>query len=316
MGMKMERGLHESYLKDKLACMNKTLKVVLVSMAILLVLLGIGRTLQFFKAQRTERERKTSFAVAGEKTFVLVIPSYNNSRFCEQNLASVLNQNYQNFRVIYIDDASNDQTYEKVKELLSQSAKGDKVTLLRNPHNMGALANIYNAVQTCQDTEIVVCVDGDDFLAHPEVLNKLNHAYADPKVWMTYGNYLDYPTYKQKPSMCKKIPMKVIQTNTFRTAPWVTSHLKTFYAGLFKKVKQEDLLYEGRFVPMAWDLAFMFPMLEMSGKHVAFIRDTLYLYNRSNPINDHKVNLSLQQACERHLRSLPKYEKLEELSLH
>jgi hypothetical protein len=42
--------------------------------------------------------------------------------------------------------------------------------------------------------------------------------------------------------------------------------------GLFKKIKKEDLLYEGEFVLMSWDIAMMFPMLEMESKgHIAFI---------------------------------------------
>jgi len=33
----------------------------------------------------------------------------------------------------------------------------------------------------------------------------------------------------------------------------------------WKKIAKEDLMYEGKFFEMAWDLAFMFPMLEMAG---------------------------------------------------
>jgi hypothetical protein len=44
---------------------------------------------------------------------------------------------------------------------------------------------------------------------------------------------------------------------------------------------------------VAGDLAFMFPMLEMSGmEHFKFLSEKLYVYNESNPINDHKVNMS------------------------
>jgi hypothetical protein len=33
-------------------------------------------------------------------------------------------------------------------------------------------------------------------------------------------------------------------------------------------------------------------MLEMSGeKHFKYISETLYIYNESNPLNDHKVNM-------------------------
>ena len=72
-----------------------------------------------------------------------------------------------------------------------------------------------------KDEEIVLVLDGDDCLAHENVLKALNKAYADPDVWMTYGNYLDYPTLlKQEPCICKEIPQKVIAAGSFRSAEW------------------------------------------------------------------------------------------------
>jgi hypothetical protein len=64
---------------------------------------------------------------------------------------------------------------------------------------------------------------------------------------------------------------------------------------------------------MAGDVAIMMPMLEMSGKHTHFVTDIMYLYNRTNPLNDHKVNLSLQSECQTHVRGLPKYKRLKAL---
>ena len=55
-----------------------------------------------------------------EKPIVVVIPSYNNERWVENNLTSVFKQNYQNYRVIYVDDCSTDNTYKHVMELIEQ----------------------------------------------------------------------------------------------------------------------------------------------------------------------------------------------------
>jgi glycosyltransferase involved in cell wall biosynthesis len=280
-------------------------------LALVLTLGSIGTTFYFFKG---EKKTKKGTAPTIEKPFTVIIPSYNNSRFCEANLRSVLEQRYENFRVIYIDDCSSDNTAEKVAQIVARSPRSDKVTLIRNQKNQGALANLYQTIHACADNEIVVTVDGDDALAHPGVLERLNKSYADPDVWMTYGNYLDYPSYKQKPIICEKLPARVVAKNSFRSYKWVTSHLRTFYAGLFKQVKLEDLLLDGKFLPMGWDLAFMFPMLEMAGGHATFIRDILYLYNRENPISDHQVSLAKQQACANHVRSLPKYRRLTALN--
>lgn len=226
---------------------------------------------------------------------------------------SVFSQKYKNYRVIYIDDFSTDHTFEKVEKWIEDHNQEERTLLIRNERNLGALGNIYRAVHSCKDDEIVVTVDGDDFLAHDGVLSRLNEIYSDSEVWMTYGNYLDYPSYKQKPEFCKKIPEKVVRQNSYRSSEWVSTHLRTFYAGLFKKIKLQDLFFHGRFFPMGWDVAFMMPLLEMAGKHTQFVKETLYLYNRTNPISDHQINFKFQTECSNYVRKLTPYPRLKNL---
>jgi len=61
---------------------------------------------------------------------------------------------------------------------------------------------------------------------------------------------------------------------------------------------------------MTSDLAFMFPMLEMAGYHIANIEKSIYVYNMDNPLNDHKKNLGLQQRTDLYIRSKEKYKRL------
>lgn len=256
----------------------------------------------------------TPIAVTENKPIVVVIPSYNNSNFCEENLASVFNQKYSNYRVIYVDDCSTDGTYEKVKAYIALQQQEPRVTLVRNEKRCTALENLYRAIHTCADHEIVAILDGDDYFAHTGVLEILNKNYNDPNVWMTYGNYLVYPTYDLAENP-RKIPRKVIKNNSIREAvktTWYLSHLKTFYAGLFKQIKEEDLKWNGEFFKMTYDQAIMLPMAEMAGRHIRFIKDVLYLYNRTNPLCDDKVNVALQQACKRYIQTLPRYSRLDD----
>ena len=293
--------------------MNKGLRFLLQGVVIALLGFGSWKSYELYQQHKIVKNERKKTALLEEKPFVVIIPSYNNSPYCEKNVSSVLTQNYKNFRVIYIDDASNDDTGLKVEKIVAASPLKEKVCIIHNEQNKGALANLYDAIHTCKKEEIIVTVDGDDFLAHEQVLTKLNKVYSTTPTWMTYGNFLNYPSYTQKPVACKPFPKTVIFNNSFRTHEWVSSHLRTFYAGLFQLVHKEDLLYQGKFLPMGWDLAMMLPMLEMSGKHTYFIHDILYLYNRTNPLNDHKVNLSLQSACADHVKNLPKYKRIKAL---
>ena len=279
-----------------------------------LALFGLHKGWNSHKQKQLKPKPASLAAISREeKPFVLIVPSYNNSSFIEHNLRSIFTQNYQNYRIIYIDDHSSDDTYAKAKKLIQELGQETRVLLIHNEQNQGALANIYNAIHSCKDHEIIVLIDGDDFLAHENVLKILNDAYQDADVWMTYGNFLDYPSYRQFPVSCKPLPETVIKKNSFRKHEWISSHLRTFYASLFKKIALEDLVYRGHFYPMGWDLAFMLPLLEMSGSHTKFISDILYLYNRQNPISDHRVNFPFQQECAMSVRSRKTYSNLEQL---
>ena len=247
--------------------------------------------------------------VFGKKNFVIVIPSYNNVKWCEKNILSTLNQNYDNYRVIFTDDCSADGTFERVSEIVNTSTKKDKFVLVKNTTRVGALANLYNMIHSCDDDEIVLTLDGDDWLANENVLNKLNEVYSSGDVWMTYGQYQNYPDGGR--GVAQTIPQHVLNSSSFRQFTWCSTHLRTFYSWLFKNINKEDLCYDGRFMSMTWDMAMMFPMLEMSGNRSRFIDDVLYTYNMDNPINDHKVNIKLQQDLDRYVRRLTKYQKLD-----
>ncbi len=245
---------------------------------------------------------------AGQKALVVIIPSYNNERWCIKNLESVFAQKYDNYRVIYINDKSKDHTFELVKQYIDEHGYADKVELRNNPERLGAMANLYNAIHSCNDAEIAVILDGDDWFANDQVLSRVNQEYANPEVWLTYGQFVCYPS--NNPGFCKEFPSFIAWANLYRSYTWVATHLRTFYAGLFKKITKEDLMYEGEFLSVLYDQAMMYPMLEMAGNHVRFIPDALYVYNQDNPINDGKVALQKVLRFERMVRRMPRYARL------
>lgn len=248
-----------------------------------------------------------------EKHFVVIVPTYNNKRWYKGNLESILNQNYSNFNVIIVDDASPDGTGNLLKSELNNHPQKNKVLLIQNAKRCGALANWYNTIHTyCANKDVVVQVDGDDQLADPEVLALLNKVYQDKNIWLTYGQFRFYPS--SKIGWCREAPAYMITRNAFRHSRplFLFSHLRTFYAGLFKKIKQESFMYQGEYFPTTCDLAMMFPMLEMAGRHHKFIPDVLYLYNTANPINDHKIAQQKQIFFATIIRAMSKYSPLEQ----
>ena len=48
----------------------------------------------------------------------IVTPAYNNEKYIEETINSILNQTHQNFEIIVVDDYSSDKTIELVENLM------------------------------------------------------------------------------------------------------------------------------------------------------------------------------------------------------
>jgi len=246
--------------------------------------------------------------VKEEKPFVICIPSYQNGAYVEWNLTSALKQQYSNFRILYIDDASPDGTYEKAKKIVERYQAQDRVILMRNKQNRGALFNLVKMSRLCRPDEIMVTLDGDDALIDHQVLQYLNRCYANEDVWITYGQYITIPG--NRPGISRSFSSHQIDRSLFRKMDWQMSQLRTFYAGLFHQIDLNDLCHKGKFIPVAYDLAIMFPMAEMAGPHLFFNPKILYLYNRKTPLNDDKIRYEEQLFYDRLIRSFPPYKQI------
>jgi hypothetical protein len=222
-----------------------------------------------------------------QNAFKIIISSYNNIEWVEYNLASILNQTYQNYRVVYIDDCSTDGTYEKVVEIVGDNPK---FTIVRNEVRLGSqyFYNYLRFLNQTDDEEITIHACGDDWLYDELVLEKLNDYYNVNKVWMTYGEFYVYDgtsldVEKANPQNTP-YPDFVHKHKFYRRDHWRASHLLTFKGFLGKALDMEDmkLLENGEYYQHACDLAFVYPMLEMcSQDKVGVVDFPTYVWNAS-----------------------------------
>lgn len=131
-----------------------------------------------------------------EKRMCVVVPSFNNARQfrVELNLNSIFSQNYTNYHVVIVDDASTDATVALIQKYLSfYRIPPTKALLLVNSSPKKALENIYSsAMEHCGQEEVVVVVDGDDELIGFNVLQVLNAAYTTSDAGFLYSNFYYY----------------------------------------------------------------------------------------------------------------------------
>lgn len=223
--------------------------------------------------------------------FVITIAVFNAERWIERCLVSALDQEFGeglSMRIMIVDDASTDRTYDIALKTLD--GYEPHYSLWRNQSGQGALKNYREMIGECADDEIIINLDGDDQLAHKRVLKRLAEEYSDPRVWMTYGSF-NYDHESRNPNGdARGMSAQVPPDRHNRTHGWSCSHLRTYYAWLFKKIREEDFLFEGKYFQAAPDLAIMYPMIEMCGPgHARYIPDVLYLYNAVNPLGEVKL---------------------------
>ncbi len=242
---------------------------------------------------------------------IVVTCSYNNREYCQKNLMSLFKQTYDNWECYYIDDNSKDGTYEFAYEMAKKFGMLDKMHFIKNNKNVGAMENQYRAIHRCEDRDVIVIYDGDDYFFDNSVLSFINDTYCNEQTWITYGSYVTighHPSYCMEPSTSNREAR-----NFFRKHPWVFSHLRTFYAGLFKKIKVDDLKYKGEFIKIFSDFATMLPMLEMAKRdRFKFLKKTLYIYNSINPACDFKKDVIPLEIID-HIQNLEPYDPLESL---
>jgi len=156
--------------------------------------------------------------------------------------------------------------------------------------------------------DIVCCLDGDDELATSNALRVIWDAYhAHPDLWLTYGSYMNASNGQRGCSA-------PYVTADYRQEAWKASHLKTFRAGLFQKLRTEDLEANGSWISFAVDQAIMIPMLEMAGPaHSQYLPEILVIYHDELFSERTHAAGKLGRAMAEYIRAKRPYERIERL---
>lgn len=257
---------------------------------------------------------------------VLVSPGYNTIEVCEKNISTVLSQDYDNFDAVFIIDGSIDGTFEEFKNHMDLEFIETKVgvtgfcvdeyraiykrkTNVKNlivwnrKERVTALPNWIDAtLEFCKTDDILVSLDGDDWLLNKKVFSYINEMYEQNNIWVMYGGcvWTDGRKFTNGSSCCS-LPYLEDDFNHLRKTAFKVSMMRTYKGGLFHKIKELDSELSsfkdssGKFYESACDVALMYPILEMAGfERVKHNTKSIYVYNRENVINDDKVDQQKQ----------------------
>lgn len=236
-----------------------------------------------------------------QNRFIVLVTTWNARDWIGKCLDSVIAQDYENYKLIVIDDNSDDGTWDIIQ-------KYDCFSHRNETRVFHSLINMVAAIPVVSDDpeDVIISLDGDDWLSDNHVFSYLNNIYNED-VWLTYGQY--EPLSKTYSNPCREI-----DSTTYRkSGEWRVSHLKTFRRKLWDRIDKKDFRDEkGYFLITCGDLAMMYPMIEMAGnKHIRLADRVLMIYNDSNPESHTKIIPGDSLRIAAYLQSKPVYDPID-----
>ncbi|NAY93097.1 glycosyltransferase [Muricauda sp. JGD-17] len=232
---------------------------------------------------------KNEAAIPKKNKIIVFVPFYNPGHFLDNCISSLLAQDYDDFEMIFIDDASTDNSHTKVP------VSDSRVTLVRNKERMGGGYNIHTCLsQYCKDDDIYAQVDGDDWLACTDALSHINQQYNQYDCEVLYGQFrFANGEYGWSQPFSGKQAFSKLRSS------WVCPAIRTFRAFLYHEISRQDPDYscmkdkDGNWFKEAMDVALIYPIFELAGfDKVRYNDRVLYVYNNENPINIFRINRS------------------------
>ena len=236
-----------------------------------------------------------------------VVCVWNVEKYIKNCIRTLKSQSDRDFKVFIIDDMSTDNTVEVVTSLIDGD---DRFELIVNTEKKFKLRNLNELISTFDDEDIVIELDGDDFLLNSEVVSEIRKVYSDKKVWLTNGSFM----YSNgNPGFSMKCNPDTVRKDEFRF-----SHLRTWKTFLWKSIPQDYFRDDnGEYFKAAPDVAYSFALLELAGnENYRFIPNLLYVYNADSPYNEHKPGCATggghpeQERCANIIRNKTKLKKL------
>lgn len=189
----IQKGEEYYIMKSNMAFLSFTYWVIKILATLFIVFIALGLFRFVFMIMLTIKEKKRSrkriySTLPPEKVPLvsIIVPGYNEEVNVVSSLKNLLRQDYPNFNVVFVDDGSKDQTYQKVYEAYHDNPL---IEIHTKPNGGKASALNYGIAHTKAD--FVVCIDADTKLYPNAVSLMMRHfTLEDPndRVGAVAGN--------------------------------------------------------------------------------------------------------------------------------
>ncbi|MDY1544595.1 glycosyltransferase family 2 protein [Lactiplantibacillus pentosus] len=168
----------------------------------------------------------------------VIMPAYNSAKYVCDAIESVLNQTYENFEFIIVDDCSTDETFSCIE----QYTNDHRVNAVRLSSNHG-VAYARNSAIKIAEGKFVAFIDADDIWM-PEKLDRQISYMKAKNADFTYSNYemideFGHAVRRVNLTQYQATYQNLLKTNFIPTLTVIVN--KTLLVDkAFKQIKHED----------------------------------------------------------------------------
>lgn len=235
------------------------------------------------------------------------MPVYNGEKYIRKSIESVLNQTYQDFELILIDDGSKDGSADICNEY--RQSYPDKIVFLKNEKNIGTAETLNRGMKTAKGDYIISIADDDwideDTLA--EGAKAIERTNADV-LWLNRKGDLDG----------REIPYPLINSDFLGVMTdekrrkllvnFVEPYKFVFMGFLKREFIEKNQLYYEDISPE--DIPFL-PIVLMKAKKIEVVEGVYYHYRIHDDSIAHQINspiyLKIHKAAELMIQNAKKY---------
>ncbi len=271
------------------------------------------RTAMGRRGQATIREHTTSDRFMKQFTEILrtdfgyhpsvplkvsvIVPNYRHARYLEQRLRSIFNQTLRPYEIIFLDNASPDDSVEVARRLSRESPVPMKIFV--NDRNNGSTFRQWMKGLSVATGDLVWIAEADD-ACHPQLLERLVPEFYDPGVvlaycqsaiigpegellsdhFLEYTDDLSYDRWRSPFSVPghEEVELALSQKNTIPNASAV----------LFRR-PTELPEFEDELVNLRFAGDWLFYAMQLRGGNVSYVPEVLNLFRRHPQTNTHQV---------------------------
>ncbi|CAH8292626.1 glycosyltransferase involved in cell wall biosynthesis [Mariniflexile fucanivorans] len=163
--------------------------------------------------------------------FSVIIPLYNKEAFIESTLKSVLQQTFQDFEIIIVDDGSTDNSYR-----VASAFKNDKVLLLKQENKGVSIARNFGIDHAT--SKYIALLDADDLWYENHLLELKKQIDLFPDAGLYCNNYEIFyrEGYSQKACFNFEYSLECLIVNDFFNASIVNTVAWTSAVGFSKEI--------------------------------------------------------------------------------